>query len=105
MLRRKTGCLAKGITVLASDTDLEASKNKTNYEYLVSKYTNECCLVDNKVDIVERKSGAPGPGVPAGVLVRLLQCGAIVTWRSSSERFIKLFTNVLVLASGTLFLL
>lgn len=42
----------------------------------------------------------PGPGVPAGVLVRLLQCEAIVTWSNNSERFIRLFIKAFVLASG-----
>lgn len=45
-----------------------------------------------------------GPGVPAGVVLRLLQCGAMVTCSSSSVRFIRLFTSALVLASGVLLL-
>lgn len=50
------------------------------------------------------RSYVPGPGVPTGVVVRLLQCGAMVTWSSSSVRFIRLFTSALVLASEVLLL-
>lgn len=41
------------------------------------------------------------PGELVGVVVRLPQCGEIVTCSSSSERFIKLFRRALVLTRGT----
>lgn len=59
----------------------------------------------SKIKLLDKMKCIPGPGVPAGVVVRLLQCGAMVTWRSSSVRFIRLFTSVLVLASGVLLLI
>lgn len=50
----------------------------------------------------KEEEGVPGPGVPAGVVARLLQWGAMVTCRSRSVRIIRLFTRALVLPSGAL---
>lgn len=44
MLRKKTGCLTKGITVLASDTDLEASKTKMQQKMNICLKDNICTL-------------------------------------------------------------
>lgn len=130
MLRRKTGCFTMGITVLASDTDFEAGTckqahandfNKLKPTNVKKKHLTDKTFNRHKAETQlnnwrqTTKGGkncmqndsqwcAPGPGVPAGVLVRLLQCGAMVTCSSSSVRFIRLFTSAFVLASGMLLL-
>lgn len=70
-------------------------QRNTFYSLYRDKYAS------NRIVYIQTKRGKslPWPGVPTGVLVRLLLCGAMVTWSSSSVRFIRLFISAFVLDS------
>lgn len=57
MLRRKTGCFTMGITVFASDTDLEAStKKKNQVTAILSKTPTNHAGINNGLTLTDENT-------------------------------------------------